>query len=66
MASALLERESLGEEELKVLLAGGQLPPLPPPLPSPAPGAPASVSAAKPGRTEPSFGDDSLADPVPG
>jgi cell division protease FtsH len=64
IAQALLERESLGDVELKLLLSGEELPPLPPPeIPlSPKQGAREPEAP----RAEPSFPDDTIPDPVPG
>jgi cell division protease FtsH len=60
IAVALLERETLGEQELALLLEGRELPPLPLPEPKPVP----SVRKA-PGRVAAPFGDDRIPDPEP-
>ncbi len=66
MAEALLERESLGESDLRILLEGGELPPMPPPevAPSPPPAPPGGRQPAD--EVRPGFVDDTLPDPVPG
>jgi cell division protease FtsH len=60
IAVALLERETLGEQELALLLEGRELPPLP--LPEPKPVAPVRKT---PGRVAAPFGEDRIPDPEP-
>ena len=62
IAAALLERETLGEAELAILLEGGALPPLPDPvLVTPE----KSATQAESDRVRPAFGDKSVPDPEP-
>ncbi|MEE8558492.1 MAG: ATP-dependent zinc metalloprotease FtsH [Myxococcota bacterium] len=61
IAEALLERETLGEEELKTLLEGGTLAPLPDPMPTPSP----PVSPEEPERIRAPFGEKKVPDPEP-
>jgi cell division protease FtsH len=60
IARALLERETLGEQELALLLEGCELPPLP--LPEPKPAAPVRKA---PGRVAAPFGEPDP-EPLPG
>ena len=60
IAEALLERETLEGSDLKLLLAGEALPPLPPPTSSETPPA-----RAKPTEEAPDFGGEKMPDPEP-
>jgi cell division protease FtsH len=62
IAEALLERETLGESDLKILLEGGVLPPLPEPT-VPAPAQPPHPE--EPERVRPPFGEKKIPDPEP-
>jgi cell division protease FtsH len=59
IAEALLERETLGEADLKILLGGGVLPPLPEPEP-PKPPKPVAKTEVPRG-----FGEKNVPDPEP-
>ncbi len=61
IAAALLERETLGQEDLKILLDGGELPPLPEPVPA----EPERKQDTETERVRPSFGDKNVPDPEP-
>jgi len=62
IAESLLERESLAEAELQILLEGGELPPLPQVSPGPVGGDP---SAAGEETAPPRFGDKTIPEPEP-
>ena len=59
-AEGLLERETLNESDLRVLLEGGELPPLPQ-VPEPSGATAAQGEEAVPPR----FGDESIPEPEP-
>jgi cell division protease FtsH len=62
VAEALLERETLANSELKILLEGGVLPPLPEPTVTP----PSKPQRPKdPERIRGSFGEKKVPDPEP-
>jgi cell division protease FtsH len=62
IAAALLERETLGTQELQILLDGGELPPLPEPV-TVEPKKPQPL--AEPERVRPPLGDKNVPDPEP-
>jgi len=55
LANALLDRETLGREDINILLEGGELPPLPEPAPSP----------VKPEKDDEAAVSDKTEEPVP-
>ncbi|MCE2392126.1 MAG: ATP-dependent zinc metalloprotease FtsH [Proteobacteria bacterium] len=63
MAQALLERETLDENDLATLRAGEPLPPLAEPEVADPPDSSKEPKSASPGTA---FGDDSIPDPLPG
>ena len=56
VAAALLERETLTGDEVKMLAHGEELPPLPPSSPPPPPAAPAPAIIIEPRRNPPLLG----------
>jgi len=66
VAEGLLERETLDDQELGILLQGGELPPLAPPVTRTATGAEIEKSEGKAGETpESDFGDKGIPEPEP-
>ena len=65
IAAALLERETLGQTELKILLEGGELPPLPEPMPAKPETKQDTDTDTEPERVRPPFGDKAVPDPEP-
>ena len=65
IAEGLLERETLDDKELQILVDGGELPPLAAPVPATTSTSPEKSDGQSESGLEPSFGDKSIPEPEP-